>query len=194
MSDETSEAVSRVGFREFLFYIVPGSVIVAAIALLRDLTVADVAPFLNVAGAVAGLLGAYFLGQVNYTVSTLLRAGLREAYNRFRKQGSPTLTSDGNETFIRRQLSAARAHPAFYANEALRYRSLARSYVTLCVPSILLGFALAARVPARSVVYIVSGVFVAAGFALRFVRCDRMYHGLVEICASSQAGRDMSSE
>ena len=195
MADD-SHPVSSLGFREFLFYIVPGSVLVATAAILAGVSLNDVQPLLNFAGATAGVLTAYFLGQVNYTVSTPLRGWLRSGNNRFKRRRAPRLVSDEDERFIRSQLQACHRHPFFYTNEALRYRSLARSYVTLCVPSIALGYAIATRTSSRQAAYaaVVGGVVVSVFFALRFLRCDRMYQTMVEICSRPDPPGEDSSE
>jgi hypothetical protein len=76
MASTDSDLDSRTphfGLRDFLFYLVPGGVTLAAVLAFSMETWRDEFTNLGVGAALVGLLGAYFLGQLVYPVTYLLR-------------------------------------------------------------------------------------------------------------------------
>jgi hypothetical protein len=129
MSDNVETSVVQVGFRDFLFYVVPGATILLGLLGFEGVTYADLPKELDLVLSTLALFAAYLLGQCAYALSYPVRAVIN------RLEGSQ---SDDEEPAFRQEYRAiARTDPVFFAVEVFRYRTLARFCAVMVVPVLL---------------------------------------------------------
>ena len=66
-------SVAQVGLRDFLFYVLPGAVLLLGLLALTGVGPHDLKSYLGVTSSIFGVLGAYLLGQFAYPLSYLAR-------------------------------------------------------------------------------------------------------------------------
>ena len=173
------------GLRDFLFYVVPGGVV-----LLDVLLIFNEVPTLakdrvgQIVATTCGVLLAYVLGQIAYSATYLLR--------KIRVKG-PGLWEETSPQFLIAYMWAIEKHGTYFLAEIYRYRSFARFCAAMVLPTLFLGGAGAYRlgqlVSAWELGAIVSvkvglivGLICATTFVHRYRRYDAEFRKYVRTC------------
>lgn len=173
MASESDSKVPHFNFRDFLIYVIPGAVLLAALLLLAGVTKQDVKDSSGIAESLLGLLAAYLLGHAAYGPTYPLRwllPGWKEETSEWKTDHMWVMES----------------HPTYYYGEIFRYRNLCRMFLALVIPLLLLGAAICYRSWSGergwAVVAAVAFSVAAVSSAYRAVRYNRRYLDQVRRC------------
>lgn len=182
MDGNFETSVSQVGLRDFLFYVLPGGILLIALFAWKGTTGKDLEDYLGLGPSLAGILVAYALGQCAYVISYLIRWLL----DRFQAIDKTI------PTFRRAYRCAPRDNGTFFAVEIFRYRTMARFCSVMVFPvcvaalGILLGhWPVTYHEKIAATCFGVIGLF---GFIYRYHRYEGRYRKAVLECQSSDPG------
>ena len=166
------------GLRDFLFYLVPGFLILLTLALFADIDEATLSKFATIGGSVAAILIAYVIGQINYGCTYPLR--------RLIKVQTPWEETDPE--FQKAYMWLIEKHPGYYTAEVFRYRNFARFSITMVVPSVSFGIAAAVRLrsyaPVWAFLAIVLAIVALCVFIVRYRHYTKRFLNQVFHCWS----------
>jgi hypothetical protein len=128
MPTHIETTVAQVGLRDFLFYVVPGAVVLAGLFAFQGVTAGDAQPYLSISSSIAGILASYVLGQCAYPVAYPIRAALSKWSKLKRFPGERSIV------FRRAYRSVAKDNPTYFAVEVFRYRTMARFCSVMIFP------------------------------------------------------------
>ena len=119
MSESVESSVAQVGIRDFLFYVLPGFVLLIGIFAWAGISLKDVQASGDISSSVVAILLSYCLGQFIYAYSYPIR-WLLEKIRPFK------LEKDDSENFQKMYLKATENHGSYFEVEVFRYRTFAR--------------------------------------------------------------------
>jgi len=125
---EVETSVAQVGLRDFLFYVVPGAVLLIGILAFLGVVARDLQPYLDISSSIAGILISYLLGQFAYPAAYLFRA-IMGKIGRLRK-----LSNEECDDFRRAYRKLANESQTYFAVEVFRYRTMARFCSVMVFP------------------------------------------------------------
>jgi hypothetical protein len=176
MKDELDSRTPQFGLRDFLFYLVPGGITLAAACVAGGVRLTDVKEWGSVGESIVGLLFAYFLGQVMYPVTYPLRTWL----------APKAVWVTPPAEFAKLHLQALEQHSGYYVGVIFRDRSFARFALAMVFPTLLFGLSLANRMlpTSKSGARFLLAVTIAAayGFIVRYRKYETRYHLEVLMC------------
>lgn len=186
--------MAQVGLRDFLFYVLPGSVLLLGLFAFLGIHTRSFLDDLGVASSLAGLLLSYLLGQCAYPAAYVVRGVM----NRL----PPLRELCGEESlhFIAAYASIATTKPTYFAVEVFRYRTLARFCSLMIVPLLVFCYATVVGswgLEASTKIIIVSlTALTICGFLWRYSRYETRYRKAVwdAQCRLVTSGRDISGE
>jgi|SRR6185295_3003197 len=128
MATDIETSVAQVGLRDFLFYVVPGAILLAGVLAQKGIGLPDLQPYLGVSSSIAAILASYILGQCAYPIGYFFRRAMNKL-GRLRN-----LPGEGNEAFEEAFRKAANDSPTYFATVVFRYRTLARFCSAMVFP------------------------------------------------------------
>jgi hypothetical protein len=178
MATNIETSVAQVGLRDFLFYVLPGAILLLGLLALAGAGPADLKPDLDVTSSIAGVLVAYILGQCAYPLSYVVRCAMN-GRGRLKKRDSKEA-----ETFKAAYRAIAAGEELYFAVEVFRYRTMARFCAAMVFPLLLAGLGIAVgrwRLDAlvRWGVALIALV-TCAGFLWRYYRYECRYRSSVK--------------
>jgi hypothetical protein len=185
MANTVETSVAQVGLRDFLFYVLPGSVWLTGIFALTGVRAVDVQPYMGLSSSLAAVLAAYVLGQCAYPLSYVFRRIMR-------KWGGVEQPDEkhrqGVKAAYRRLLLN---EPTYFAVEVFRYRTMARFSAVMVLPVLFATAAVALggwQLGGTARPWIVAvGVSIAVGFVYRYRRYENRYRAsLADEAAAAQ--------
>lgn len=178
MTKSVETSVAQVGLRDFLFYVLPGAVLLFGLLAWKGTTAADLKDYLGVGPSLAGILIAYALGQCAYAVAYPLRALL----NSFQS------IDKAKPSFRRAYRCAPSTNTVFFTVEVFRYRTMARFCSLMVFPvlfaSLGIIFGRWSAAPVERTLVAVFAVIAVAGFLYRYHRYEDRYRTAVEECVA----------
>jgi hypothetical protein len=175
---EIQAGASQLGLRDFLFYLVPGSLFLGSAVLLSHVNLAQVRDLSGFGASILGVLLAYFAGQVCYGLTYPLRNLL----------GKKSRQVEDSAEFTQIYIWVIEEHPTLYSTEVVRYRSFARFSIAMVFPSLLLGISITSRLAAislrLSILSLLCTILIVVSFIYRYRRYDKIFCSLVLTCRS----------
>lgn len=163
--------------RDFLFYLVPGAVFLCGLFLLAGSSSEIMQGYGDITISIAGIILAYFLGQVAYVATYPLK----------RLIGGRTAEEAELPEFKDAFMVCVEKHTTFYAAEISRYRNFARFCIAMVVPTAFLGVAIVNRIWAISKWWAVSTAILSClgivSFIFRYRRYSCVWIDQVKRCA-----------
>ncbi len=188
MATEIETSVAQVGLRDFLFYVVPGAVVLAGILALEGVGARDLQPYLGVSSSIAAILASYILGQCTYPVAYIFRKAM-DKWGRLRR-----LPGEGEEIFEEEYRKVSKDNPTYFAVEVFRYRTMARFCSVMVFPVLFAAAGIAWGAwrlhREESAAVFITASLVCLGFLWRYYRYECRYRSSLvkakqEITASS---------
>ncbi len=163
----------HLGLRDFLFYLVPGSIVLMSVLGASGVSATSVGEWGNLGGSLLGVLVSYAVGQAIYPLVYPIR--------RIWQPDGEWLAH--SEEFRDAQIKLITSSAVFYTSVVFRDRSFARFSSAMVIPCLAAGAA-AVRLAWNSsallaCVYGALGAFAACGFVYRFRHYDRRYRSFV---------------
>lgn len=191
MSTPAEIKTTYFGLRDFLFYLVPGSVVLLAILFFAGFDFSTIGDYGNLTTSVFGIIFAYCLGHVIYPLTYLVRRWLLHPLVEWLK--SDDVAAEDELRFKNRHQRAIENHSLFYTEEISRASSLARFASAMVVPCILLGGGVMyfmshysgkhqASLKHLAVPALLLGIVAAAGFGYRYGRYNLRFRRMVMSC------------
>jgi len=176
VADVNETNLTHFGLRDFLFYVVPGAMILAAIILSSGFDLETISGHSEVALFAAAVLAAYVLGHIAWGISYPVR----------RLFGPRITYADGNDEYRDAYMWMIEKHTAFYTAEVFRYDVLSQFVAALVVPVLLFGTVLAVRLWPHSrvgcVVAAIATGLAAVVLVVRYVRYRDVVNDQVMRC------------
>ena len=173
---------SDIGLRDFLFYLVPGAMVLASVLLFAGTEPAQLQKWSGLGGSFAAVIVAYVLGQMVYPLSYIPRKLF------FTKGRS---LSKFDELSIK-TIRAIEEYQSVFVSISFRDRSFARFTLAMVFPTILLGIALFWTLRLQhfplAMLVVALGFAVAAGFIFRAKHYDTRYRRVLS-AISGDAGQ-----
>lgn len=167
------------GLRDFLFYLVPGGVTLAAFLLVFGSSFIKVEQFGKVSTSIFAILAAYFLGQVMYGATYILRNHLPK---------DKSWWEEDTPIFRDAYMWVIEKHTTYHVAEIFRYRNFARFCLAMVLPTLIVTVAGVIRLWTVSVpwcfIVIAVGMFAVYRFIKRYIRYDSEYRQYVQRCWS----------
>jgi hypothetical protein len=184
MSAEIETSVAQVGLRDFLFYVVPGTVLLTGLFALEGVSASDLEPYLDISSSIAAILAAYILGQCAYPLSYAVRMIVG-------KIGPRMPSGEEDEGFMRAYRQVAKEDSSYFAVEVFRYRTMARFCSVMVFPVFFAAFGIALggwQLDAtHRIVFIGMAFLISFGFLWRYHRYEYRYRSALPV------SRDVSS-
>ena len=176
MADVPETKAPNFELRDFLFYVVPGAVVLAAVVLSSGINREAVSSYSEAALAGVAVLSAYVLGHIAYGFTYPLR----------RVFGPRVTYADEDEEYKNAYMWMIERHTVFYATEVHRYNSLSQFTAAMVLPILLFGTVLVVRLwthtRACSVLVAVITALAAVVFAARYIRYRNVVRDQVMRC------------
>jgi len=173
MSTDIETSVVQIGLRDFLFYVVPGALLLTGILTFSGVGVSDMQPYLGLTSSVAAIMVSYILGQCSYPIVYVFRRLLNRIGN------LESLPGEHTATFKSVYYQIAADAPLYFAIEIFRYRTLARFCSAMIFPVLFAGAGIAFcpwdLSMEKRVLIMILGLIVSAGFAWRYHRYEGRY-------------------
>jgi hypothetical protein len=161
------------GLRDFLFYLIPGGVILASLVILVYPEPDILENWTGLNAAIAGILLAYFFGQATYPLVYIIRPHTR------RVSALRDFPNEDDTEFARQHFHLIEQHSVFYDTVVFRDRSLARFSLAMVFPTVLFTASILRVIYASSLcivgAVVVIGGLAVYGFWLRHVHYERRY-------------------
>lgn len=170
MANTSEYRTPQFGLRDFLFYLVPGGIVLVSILVFFGIEDTKVHEFGELSKSLFTILLAYFLGQVIYPITYPLR-------KLFRPSGE--WEKIDRDVFAKAHMRIIEELPAFYVVLVFRDRSFARFASAMVFPTIALAGSFTIRLwgpfQILAIAVAIIGVISAICFVLRFRHYDRRY-------------------
>jgi hypothetical protein len=170
---EVETSVAQVGLRDFLFYVIPGTVILAGILAFEGVDGKDLQAYSGFSSSIAGILLSYALGQCAYPLAYLVRA-FGNLFGRLRY-----VEGEENSHFRSTYRLMAANNPTYFAVEIFRYRTMARFCSLMVSPVVFVAGAILFgqwHLNTREKICLAGTALLAsAGFVQRYCRYERRY-------------------
>ena len=185
MTAELESRTPHFGLRDFLFYLIPGGVVLMGIILMIQISEEHLKCLGDIGGAIIGLFLAYTLGQIIYPLTNILRRGL--CPNGHWKKYP--------HKFAKKHMFAIENHPLYYSTVLFRDRSFARFSLAMVCPMLFIGISFFVFLKSISLHWalfsLILAIISAGAFTLRYRRYEKRYRLGVLMCTKVGWKKDL---
>ncbi len=182
------------GLRDFLFYLVPGAILLLAILISPVIKLESYIESKNGLLIVISILVSYYLGHVIYPLNYLIRKLLFSNIICDKEKENKKCNEDCPD-FRFSYINASKKTPNIHVSEIARYRSLSHFSCAMVFPTLLLSLSIISFAMKQSssdkIYMMLFGILLLisiSGFCWRAIRYQKKYIDFVKKCSSCAQG------